>query len=63
MSMLQVTLSGAFPAAMRMGPAVSNVAMYKHYNLQVVRQITLPNIDVPMWEMVREPRPLTTAIE
>jgi len=30
-----------------------NVKMYEHFGFSVVRKITLPVIDVPMWEMVR----------
>jgi len=30
-----------------------NVSMYQHYGFQVVKQIALPVIDLPMWEMVR----------
>jgi ribosomal protein S18 acetylase RimI-like enzyme len=30
-----------------------NVSMYQHYGFHVVRQIVLPVIDLPMWEMVR----------
>jgi ribosomal protein S18 acetylase RimI-like enzyme len=30
-----------------------NVSMYQRYGFQVVKQIILPVIDLPMWEMVR----------
>jgi ribosomal protein S18 acetylase RimI-like enzyme len=33
-----------------------NVKMYEHFGFEVLHQITLPVIDVPMWEMLREPR-------
>jgi ribosomal protein S18 acetylase RimI-like enzyme len=31
----------------------SNVQMYEHFGFQVVKKITLPMIDLPMWEMTR----------
>jgi len=33
-----------------------NVRMYEGFGFKVVRQITLPVINLPMWEMVREPQ-------
>jgi len=33
-----------------------NVRMYKGLGFRLLNQITLPVIDVPQWEMVREPR-------
>lgn len=33
----------------------TNVDIYKRFGFKVVRQITLPVIDLPMWLMVREP--------
>ncbi len=32
-----------------------NVKMYEHFGFKVLQQISLPLIDVPMWEMLREP--------
>jgi ribosomal protein S18 acetylase RimI-like enzyme len=32
----------------------SNVSMYERYGFQVVKEIALPVIDLPMWEMTRE---------
>jgi ribosomal protein S18 acetylase RimI-like enzyme len=33
----------------------TNVDIYKRFDFKVIRQITLPGIDLPMWLMVREP--------
>jgi ribosomal protein S18 acetylase RimI-like enzyme len=33
-----------------------NVGMYERFGFRVLNQITLPIIDLPQWEMVREPR-------
>jgi len=33
-----------------------NVSLYQHFGFEVVNQVTLPLIDLPMWEMVREPK-------
>jgi len=33
----------------------TNVEIYKRFEFNVIRQITLPIIDLPMWLMVREP--------
>jgi ribosomal protein S18 acetylase RimI-like enzyme len=33
-----------------------NVRMYERFGFRSVNQITLPILDLPMWEMVREPR-------
>lgn len=32
-----------------------NVKMYEHFGFRLIQQINLPIIDVPMWEMVKEP--------
>ena len=34
-----------------------NVKMYKRFGFKVMKKITLPVINLPMWEMVREPSP------
>lgn len=31
-----------------------NVRMYEHFGFRTARRITLPGIDLPMWQMVRE---------
>ena len=33
-----------------------NVTMYEHFGFRVLKRITLPIVDLPEWEMVREPR-------
>jgi len=33
-----------------------NVKMYEHLGFTMLKKITLPVIEVPMWEMVREPK-------
>lgn len=33
-----------------------NVGMYEKFGFRVLKQITLPIIDLPQWEMIREPR-------
>ena len=33
-----------------------NVKMYEHFGFRLLKRITLPIIDLPMWEMVREPK-------
>jgi ribosomal protein S18 acetylase RimI-like enzyme len=33
-----------------------NVKMYERFGFRVLKQITLPIINLPQWEMVREPR-------
>ena len=33
-----------------------NVKMYERYGFKTVKQITLLNINLPMWEMLREPK-------
>lgn len=33
----------------------SNVGMYKRFDFKLVKKIALPAINLPMWEMVREP--------
>ncbi len=32
-----------------------NVSLYQHFGFEVIKKTTLPLIDLPMWEMVREP--------
>jgi ribosomal protein S18 acetylase RimI-like enzyme len=34
-----------------------NVEMYRHLGFDVLREITLPEVDLPLWEMLREPAP------
>ena len=33
-----------------------NVKMYEHFGFKLLKRITLPIVDLPMWEMVREPK-------
>jgi ribosomal protein S18 acetylase RimI-like enzyme len=33
----------------------SNVRFYEHFGFRTIRTITLPELNLPMWEMVREP--------
>jgi len=33
-----------------------NVRMYEHFGFRLLKKITLPIIELPMWEMVREPK-------
>jgi len=33
-----------------------NVKMYEHFGFKLLKMITLPIVDLPMWEMVREPK-------
>jgi ribosomal protein S18 acetylase RimI-like enzyme len=33
-----------------------NVKMYEHFRFRVLKKITLPIVELPMWEMVREPK-------
>ncbi len=33
-----------------------NVQMYEHFGFRLLKNITLPIVDLPMWEMVREPQ-------
>ena len=33
-----------------------NVKMYEHFGFKLLKMITLPMVDLPMWEMVREPK-------
>ena len=33
-----------------------NVKMYEHFGFRLLEKITLPIVDLPMWEMVREPQ-------
>jgi hypothetical protein len=32
-----------------------NRDMYEHLGFKLLREITLPEIDLPMWQMLREP--------
>ena len=32
-----------------------NVSLYQHYGFKVINKVSLPLIDLPMWEMIREP--------
>jgi len=32
-----------------------NVSIYEHFGFEVIQEITLPVVHLPMWEMVREP--------
>jgi ribosomal protein S18 acetylase RimI-like enzyme len=32
-----------------------NVKMYQHFGFKLLKEITLPIVEAPMWEMVREP--------
>ena len=33
-----------------------NVRMYEHFGFRLLKRITLPIVNLPMWEMVREPQ-------
>jgi GNAT superfamily N-acetyltransferase len=33
-----------------------NMKMYEHFGFRLLKRITLPIVDLPMWEMVREPQ-------
>ncbi len=33
-----------------------NVKMYEHFGCRLLKRITLPMFDIPIWEMVREPQ-------
>jgi ribosomal protein S18 acetylase RimI-like enzyme len=33
-----------------------NVTMYEHFGFKLLKKITLPIVDLPMWEMVKEPQ-------
>jgi len=33
-----------------------NVRMYEHFGFRLLKRLTLPIVDLPMWEMVREPK-------
>lgn len=33
-----------------------NMKMYEHFGFRLLNKITLPIVDLPMWEMVREPQ-------
>jgi len=32
-----------------------NARMYEHFGFSLLKKITLPQVDLPMWEMAREP--------
>jgi 2-polyprenyl-3-methyl-5-hydroxy-6-metoxy-1,4-benzoquinol methylase len=32
------------------------IQMYEHFGFRLLKRITLPIVDLPMWEMVREPQ-------
>ena len=32
-----------------------NIKMYEHFGFRLLKTVTLPIVDLPMWEMVREP--------
>ena len=34
-----------------------NVKLYERFGFKVAKKIILPNINLPMWEMIREPKP------
>jgi ribosomal protein S18 acetylase RimI-like enzyme len=36
--------------------AEENVRMYEHFGFRLLKRITLPMVDLPMWEMVKEPQ-------
>jgi ribosomal protein S18 acetylase RimI-like enzyme len=36
--------------------AEENVRMYEHFGFRLLNRITLPIVDLPMWEMVKEPQ-------
>ena len=33
-----------------------NVKLYEHFGFRLLKRITLPMVELPMWEMVREPK-------
>jgi ribosomal protein S18 acetylase RimI-like enzyme len=33
-----------------------NVKMYQHFGCQLINTVTLPNFNIPIWEMIREPQ-------
>ena len=35
---------------------VENVQMYKHFGFEIFKKINLPEINCPVWEMIREPK-------
>ena len=35
---------------------VENVQMYEHFGFKIVKKITIPEINCPIWEMLREPQ-------
>jgi ribosomal protein S18 acetylase RimI-like enzyme len=35
---------------------LENVQMYEHFGFEIVKKITLPEINCPVWEMMREPK-------
>lgn len=32
-----------------------NVKLYEHYGFKVVKEVILPDLEIPMWEMARAP--------
>jgi ribosomal protein S18 acetylase RimI-like enzyme len=34
----------------------ANMKMYEHFGFKLLKKITLPIVDLPMWEMVRKPK-------
>jgi len=36
--------------------AEENVKMYEHFGFKLLKRITLPIVDLPMWEMFKEPK-------
>ena len=33
-----------------------NIKMYEHFGVRLLKTVTIPIVDLPMWEMVREPK-------
>jgi len=33
-----------------------NIKMYEHFGFRLLKTVTIPIVDLPMWEMVREPK-------
>jgi GNAT superfamily N-acetyltransferase len=33
-----------------------NVTVYEHFGFRLIKRVTLPILELPMWEMVREPK-------
>ena len=38
----------------------NNVPFYEKHGFEVLKRVMLPELDIPMWEMVREPLPVTS---